>query len=103
MSASHCLLWDPSSSTHIQADKKVSYSHNRQPPWPPLSPSLGVCVSPVLFSDLSRATWPQPNGGHDHDEGINGAGKSTTLQILTRDLQATSGHITVQGKSISSR
>eukprot|EP00903_Cladosiphon_okamuranus_P005738 g5694.t1 len=34
--------------------------------------------------------------------GINGAGKSTTLQILTRDLQATSGHITVQGRSISS-
>eukprot|EP00752_Nemacystus_decipiens_P003898 g3578.t3 len=34
--------------------------------------------------------------------GINGAGKSTTLQILTRDLQATSGHITVKGRSISS-
>ncbi|CAN0058439.1 unnamed protein product, partial [Hapterophycus canaliculatus] len=34
--------------------------------------------------------------------GINGAGKSTTLQILTRDLQATSGDLSVEGKPITS-
>lgn len=37
------------------------------------------------------------------DTGINGAGKSTTLQILTRDLQATSGNLRVEGKPITSR
>ncbi|CAM9302534.1 unnamed protein product [Discosporangium mesarthrocarpum] len=35
--------------------------------------------------------------------GINGAGKSTTLQVLTRDLQATSGQVSVAGEPITSR
>lgn len=54
---------------------------------------IGVCASEL---GLTQIVTIIPTG-------INGAGKSTTLQILTRDLQATSGNISVDGKPITSR
>lgn len=49
------------------------------------------------------ATFVRKRPRDDAMAGINGAGKSTTLQILTRDLQATAGKLTVEGKPITSR
>lgn len=57
-----------------------------------------MCGAPIKA--VKRASF-----GLDYGEcfallGVNGAGKSTTFKSLTRDIQPTTGEITIQGFDI---